>query len=301
MKLHFACAVALSFLGSSSLAAPKPPLPALRPGAAPSVNDLRQILKDTQTMSVVERQNYLLAIRFDPRILGGQPFSSAQAPYQVALIRGYAANRYQFCGGTLVAPDTVVTAAHCIDNPIVQKDPARLDIVAGTAFYQEAGERIKAKSIVVHPQWNATSQDYDVAIVKLQTAALIGRPIAIDGSEIPVGARATVTGWGALAEGGRGSEELMGVTLPVIDTQICNSSDSYAGAITPRMVCAGEREGGLDSCQGDSGGPLVTGSGTSARLVGVVSWGEGCARALKYGVYARISSVAPWIASFASP
>ncbi|HEX8585668.1 MAG TPA: serine protease [Allosphingosinicella sp.] len=266
-----------------------------------NARDLRQIGKELERLSPEKQRAYLAALRIDPRIVGGRPYTIAEAPYQVALVRGYAGNRYQFCGGTLIAPDTVVTAAHCIDNSIVQNDPARLDIVAGTAFFPEAGERIKARSIAVHPRWNSTNNDFDIAIVKLQTPSALGRPVEVGAADVAPPTTATVTGWGALSEGGRGSEELMGVSIPIVDSGVCNAEESYNNSITPQMLCAGVREGGLDSCQGDSGGPLVTGTGSSARLVGVVSWGEGCARRAKYGVYTRVSAVAPWIASFAAP
>ena len=89
----------------------------------------------------------------------------------------------------------------------------------------------------------------------------------------------------------------MGVNIPVIDNSVCNAAESYQKSITNNMLCAGEREGGKDSCQGDSGGPLVLGTKNEARLIGIVSWGEGCARKDKYGVYTRVSSVYDWIYS----
>jgi secreted trypsin-like serine protease len=287
--------------GSVAFAAPNTLQLTAQKNEGLTIQDVRSILKEVERLPAAERTKYLAALRIDRRIIGGRPYSINEVPYQVALVRGYATNRYQFCGGTLIAPDTVVTAAHCIDNGIVQNDPARLDIVAGTAFFPESGERIKARSIAVHPQWNSSNNDYDIAIIKLATPSAMGRPVPIDGNVVAVPVDVTVTGWGALSEGGRGSEELMGVVVPTVDTATCNHRDSYGGAITDRMLCAGRREGGLDSCQGDSGGPLVAGTGAGARLVGVVSFGEGCARELKYGVYTRVSSVAPWLASFATP
>ena len=83
------------------------------------------------------------------------------------------------------------------------------------------------------------------------------------------------------------------VDVPVASTANCNDSNSYAGQISPRMFCAGLDQGGKDSCQGDSGGPLTrnTGGGFTV-LTGIVSWGEGCARADKFGVYTRIANPA---------
>jgi secreted trypsin-like serine protease len=90
----------------------------------------------------------------------------------------------------------------------------------------------------------------------------------------------------------------MAVEVPVVDQAVCNAPESYEGAITPQMFCAGEREGGKDACQGDSGGPLVTGSLNNEQLIGVVSWGEGCARRLKYGIYTKVSAIGGWLTAF---
>jgi secreted trypsin-like serine protease len=262
-----------------------------------SLKDVKDLVKQISELPSGQQNALISAIRLDPRIVGGAPMKFEDAPYQVALIKGYAGGRYQFCGGTLIGADTVVTAAHCVDNPIVNKDPTRLDFIAGTAIYPEGGERLKSRAIYIHPKWNSTNNDYDVAVIKLASASTLGQPIQVDTTDIGAGIRATVTGWGATSEGSRGSEELLGVEIPTVDNTTCNSSPSYNGLITLQMLCAGERAGGLDSCQGDSGGPLVVGRGPQARLIGVVSWGHGCARQDKYGVYTRTASVAAWISS----
>jgi secreted trypsin-like serine protease len=83
--------------------------------------------------------------------------------------------------------------------------------------------------------------------------------------------------------------------VPVVDTRVCNEPASYNGAIREHMLCAGHKQGGTDSCQGDSGGPLVLRGSDGPVLVGVVSWGVGCARKLKYGVYTRVADYRRWI------
>jgi hypothetical protein len=89
----------------------------------------------------------------------------------------------------------------------------------------------------------------------------------------------------------------MKATIPFIETATCNAPDAYNGNVLPGMMCAGFDEGGIDACQGDSGGPLVLRGPDGAVLVGVVSWGEGCARKLKYGVYTRVTPYHDWISA----
>ncbi len=122
-------------------------------------------------------------------------------------------------------------------------------------------------------------------------------PTAEAKTEVAEGTNIYVTGWGAISEGGPGSIDLLGAVVPAVSTEVCNRPESYNGDILPTMFCAGKRDGGIDSCQGDSGGPasaMIQGRDT---LVGVVSFGEGCARRLKYGVYSRISTATEWIAN----
>jgi secreted trypsin-like serine protease len=231
----------------------------------------------------------------NPLIVGGEPVADiADTPWQVALVSG-GEDRNQFCGGSLVAPTWVLTAAHCVDNFIVGMDPTRLEVVAGTLEYASGGEQMAVKAIHAHPSWNDGNMDFDAALLELASPAAIGVPIELMAAdaELPVGPAVRVSGWGATAEGGPGSNELLFVEVPVVATDECNLPASYNGAITDAMFCAGAREGGIDSCQGDSGGPVDDG----AKLVGVVSWGHGCARRLKYGVYTRVSAVSDWAGS----
>jgi len=240
----------------------------------------------------------IASIKIDRRIIGGNAVDISDFKWQVALIRGYAPEpmRSQFCGGTLIAADIVLTAAHCVDNNIVRKEANRIDIVAGTAFYASGGERIHVDAIFIHPQWNANTNDYDFAILKLSSKSVMGAPIPLQAQAPVVGSLAEVSGWGALSEGGTSSPDLLAAQLPIVSLDECNKKDSYNGELTSEMLCAGMRDGGIDSCQGDSGGPLV--SVATRKLIGVVSFGEGCARSLKYGVYAQVSSAIPWIRSF---
>ena len=231
----------------------------------------------------------------DPLIVGGVPVPDiGVTPYQVALVD--AGTRNQFCGGSLIAPEWVMTAAHCVDNFFVGMNPDRVDVVLGTLEYLEGGEQIGVAEIIAHPNWDDNNFDFDAALLRLDTAATAGEIVTMitADEELPVGPNVRVSGWGATSEGGPGSTILLMVDVPVVDTATCNEPASYDGAITDAMFCAGQREGGQDACQGDSGGPVVGDIAGEIKLVGVVSWGHGCARRLQFGVYTRMTEVVDW-------
>jgi len=142
--------------------------------------------------------------------------------------------------------------------------------------------------------------DYDYALVKLDKKSSYP-PIKLNNISYITekeGVVYTVAGWGTTSENGSISNTLMKVDVPFVTKDACQKAYSEDNIeITDRMLCAGFEEGGKDSCQGDSGGPLVykTKSSGNYYLVGVVSWGIGCARPHKYGVYSKVSEVLDWI------
>lgn len=233
------------------------------------------------------------------RIVGGHEVSFENNPWQIALIRANVEEprRSQFCGGSIIENDWVLTAAHCVRNAIVREDPARVDVIAGTSQWPLGGERLKVAEIHAHPGYDESTMDNDFALLRLSTPTTLGQAIELadDDTQIADDTSVCVTGWGATFEGGPGSIDLLGAEIPVVSNEECNRPESYDGDVTASMMCAGRREGGVDSCQGDSGGPLSTPLEGRSTLVGVVSWGEGCARRLKYGIYSRVSVAAPWI------
>lgn len=222
------------------------------------------------------------------KIVGGVEASQGEFPFIVSL-RGSSGGH--FCGGSLIKKDWVITAAHCV--------PAGIKTVVAGLYDQSQNqgvEKLAVDKVIAHPNYNKQPQDYDYALVHLKVASKFA-PIALNKGEISGKTDFVTAGWGYTAENGEIPNVLRKVTVPLVSAEACSAA--YPGSITDRMICAGLDAGGKDSCQGDSGGPLLLGSGAKQTLAGVVSWGEGCARPKKYGVYSKVSSVIDWINSIA--
>jgi len=223
-----------------------------------------------------------------PRIVGGTEAANGEFPYIVSL-QGEGGH---FCGGSLIKKDWVLTAAHCV----AWGAPKQVRIGLHSLSKPEGTETFRPSQVIIHPKSNSGTIDYDFALIRLDGESAYP-PVAIRREEISGQAEFVTAGWGATRQGGRVSDKLMRVGVPFQDKAACDQS--YPGKITGSMLCAGYPEGGKDSCQGDSGGPLVMGSGEGLVLAGVVSWGEGCAKPKKFGVYAKVSAAAEWIDSLA--
>jgi secreted trypsin-like serine protease len=218
-----------------------------------------------------------------PFIVGGTDASTADYPYVVALT---SKDGKQFCGGTLVAANKVVTAAHCTEDG----SPADIRVVAGRSkMTSSEGTVVKVSKIWIHP--NYTGDDAAVADVSVLTLdrKLKYRTLPLassaDGDLYRPGTQSTILGWGMTDEDSDTSDILKRATVPLTSDAYCakaypqpNGFDSTA------WVCAGFPKGGVDTCQGDSGGPLVAGG----KLIGVTSWGVGCGEAGHPGVYTRV-------------
>jgi transmembrane serine protease 11D len=298
--LGVSLATLLSFTTAGRTQSPCQPLDEVTPGAARVTPRTLEAFR-TATPEALRAFRELNINPPMTRVVGGREVSFENNPWQIAMIRANVVepHRSQFCGGSIIANDWILTAAHCVRNSIVREDPARVDVIVGSSQWAIGGERIKVAEIHAHPQYDPSTMDHDFALLRLQTSQTMGQIIEVadQSTQISDDAKVCVTGWGATFEGGPGSIDLLGVEMPVVSNDVCNRPESYGGDITDNMMCAGREEGGVDSCQGDSGGPLSTLLGGRTTLVGVVSWGEGCARRLKYGAYARVSAAAPWIAS----
>lgn len=301
MRYAFLCSV-IAFLLISSVAEAQ--FETFSKSRGVSSEEFSKLLRDS-TPNIVLRnapesrsgssQTANVNLRIDPRMVGGEPVEIKENPWQVALVFGTAPDpvRVQFCGGSLIRPGWVITAAHCVDR---NTTPGKVDVISGTTYYKYGGERVKVKAIIVHENWNPVSNENDVALLQLDRDLLEAATVKIAAGDltIPDNTNLIVSGWGAIFENGPGSEILLGAFIPIVANTTCDR-DSYRGKIKAGMLCAGLRDGGLDSCQGDSGGPAVVKINGLSTLVGIVSFGEGCARREKYGVYTRVSFYRSWI------
>ena len=212
-------------------------------------------------------------------IVGGSRASIADFPYVVYLTT---ADGFQFCGGTLVDDNKVITAAHCAAG----KRPADVVVVAGREDKESgAGMTSPVKSIWVHPQFTDVRAGADVSVLTL-AARLPYEPLDLPGKSdtnlYAAGQPGLILGWGRTAADGQPSRYLLQASVPLMTDPDCTKS--YPAYKPEAMVCAGVPQGGVDSCQGDSGGPLIV----DGRLAGITSWGEGCAGPGKPGVYTRL-------------
>lgn len=231
------------------------------------------------------------------RIVGGTAVTGGDLyPWMAALIqRHYDPADGQFCGGSLIAPYWVVTAAHCLYD----EEPENLDVVLGLLnLTAKPKERINVEEIIIHPKYDPDTSDFDVALLRLAKASQ-QQPIEMipsgdpDGIATP-GTMATIIGWGALAQGGPTSRKLMHVDVPIISHAEANKS--YGGEITENMIAAGFPLGGKDACQGDSGGPFVVRDASlNLVLAGATSWGIGCAKPRYPGLYANLAVLGDWV------
>ncbi|CAL4109761.1 unnamed protein product [Meganyctiphanes norvegica] len=231
---------------------------------------------------------------FFTRIVGGRDTEQYEYPWQVGLVKS---DQIPFCGGSLVSSHFVLTAAHCVYN--IPKE--EYSLVFGEHDWKNASDSIHrdVDQIFIHPDYDHNSQDYDITLIRVSVAidiyTFVTSPVCLPTNTADyTGQIAVATGWGATAEfGPQVSTTLQEVEVQIIEDSQC--SLAYSGRVTERMQCAGVPGGGKDSCQGDSGGPLVVKDNGLYVITGITSWGLGCAREGKPGVYTKVQSLLPWI------
>jgi secreted trypsin-like serine protease len=247
------------------------------------------------------------------KIVGGIMAPSGKFPFQTALIfSGTPAGSEQlgqFCGGSLIAQDWVLTAAHCVPNT----DPGEVDVYVGSNVLPSGGggptpagaARIHVDGIIVHEAYDSATSDNDIALLHLigpapaELTTAVMADAELDKQYVVALGDAVVIGWGATAEGASTTPQLMRVWVDIQDRALCQTNYQEvipSIQITDNMLCAGLPEGGQDSCQGDSGGFLGAPLGNNKYVqLGIVSWGIGCARPKLFGVYTRVGNYADWM------
>ncbi|XP_046739386.1 trypsin-1-like isoform X2 [Diprion similis] len=230
------------------------------------------------------------------RIVGGMETQENQYPWMVALFYD---GRF-YCAASCINSHYLLTAAHCVQGFDIARLSAQIlvhDIKSSLS--QGKIKQYKVKQIIKHTGYSPFNYNNDIALLKLDGT------ITFDDSVRPVclpelhktfsGEKGIVTGWGATAESGPLAHKLQELMVPILSNIECRASKYPSRRITDNMLCAGYPEGGKDSCQGDSGGPLHVAVDSVHSVVGIVSWGEGCAQKNFPGVYTRVNRYVTWI------
>ncbi|XP_023053763.2 serine protease 27 [Piliocolobus tephrosceles] len=239
------------------------------------------------------------------RMVGGQDAQEGEWPWQVSIQR----NGSHFCGGSLIAERWVLTAAHCFPNT---SETSLYQVLLGARQLVQPGPHAvyaRVRRVESNPLYQGMASSADVALVELEAPVPFTNyilPVCLPDPSVifETGMNCWVTGWGSSSEQDYlpNPRILQKLAVPIIDTPKCNllySKDAEFGyqpkTIKNDMLCAGFEEGKKDACKGDSGGPLVCLVGQSWLQAGVISWGEGCARQNRPGVYIRVTAHHNWI------
>ncbi|XP_078266249.1 granzyme K-like [Rhinoraja longicauda] len=224
-------------------------------------------------------------------IIGGHDAVRHSRPYMASFQKLMRGCYIHDCGGALINPKWVLTAAHCE----IKDDRRKPQVVLGahSLSQNESSKQIfRIKKQIPHPNYNGETMENDIMLLELEKKATINKNVKVlklqrrKVKNLNSGTSCIVAGWGETSTKYE-SDTLQEVTIKVIDRKTCNSKDYYnhQPEVTPNMICAGDSEGRGDSCVGDSGGPLVC----NGKYSGIVSFGKGCADPKKPGVYTFVS------------
>ncbi|KAL0832288.1 hypothetical protein ABMA28_001731 [Loxostege sticticalis] len=222
------------------------------------------------------------------RVVGGLAVTPGEFPWLAALLR----DGKVICGATVVARDHLITATHCVH----EVEASRLSVLVGVYDVNKTHPvGFDVSHVTQHPDFNRYNYDNDIAVLRLASPLPdnLYRPACLpDDEDMLGGADAVVSGWGSTVEKGPASNIPMKADVQIWAQEECAGAGYGRGKVTPRMLCANAPK--RDACTGDSGGPLLL-SQPHFTIVGIVSWGRGCARQGYPGVYARVDRFLPWL------
>ncbi|XP_072262953.1 plasma kallikrein-like [Pyxicephalus adspersus] len=233
------------------------------------------------------------------RIVGGKNSYEGEWPWQVSMhIKLDALNIRHVCGGSIISNQWIVTAAHCVQiwsHPrfwVVYSGITKLS--SNTPFTTKS----EIEQIIIHPDYIAAENGSDIALLKLKVPLTYNdyqQAICLPPrQDFVTSGKCWITGWGYTEESGTTADVLQKAEVPVKSSTECQKSYSDV-KLSDKVICAGYEQGDIDSCKGDSGGPLVCEVEKTWYLTGITSWGEGCARPDKPGVYTKVTEYIEWI------
>ncbi|CAK8680120.1 unnamed protein product [Clavelina lepadiformis] len=265
-------------------------------------SDEIECAQDSSALEECGKQDISPHFTWNPRIIGGNEAAKGSWPWLAMLVD--AVFEISFCGGSIIDERFILTAAHCVEATRISD----ILVYVGRHNYDDGGELHDVASITIHPDYNSSSLENDIALIKVHGDIIYtseARPICYSSAsqssttDPPAGTTCVIMGWGNISPTLNfiSPHSLHQARVPIVDTDVCANLYSGFGFVDESHVCAGfVSQGGVDSCQGDSGGPLICLVDEKTWYqIGITSFGNGCALPNYPGVYTRVSFFSNWI------